>query len=69
MDYEAVDAKVKAYDRAAFRQWRAQQKAAGTYEQTMARIYSGWNVTSEDQLVPWTQQDERQIERWLDGGG
>ncbi len=64
----AVDAKVKAYDRAAFRQWRARQQAAGTYEQTMARIYSGWNVTSEDQLVPWTEQDERQVERWLDEG-
>jgi len=68
VDYEAVDAKVKAYDRASFRQWRTEQKSAGTYEQTMARIYSGWDRFAEGDLQPWTDRDEAQVRRWLDAG-
>jgi len=68
VDYEAVDAKVKAYDRAAFRQWRDEQKAAGTYEDLMARVYSGWDDLPDEEVMPWTAEDEAQIERWLEEG-
>ncbi len=67
VDYEAVDAKVKQYDRRSFRQWRAEQKATGTYEQTMAAIYSGWDGLAPQDASPWTAEDERKIERWLAG--
>jgi arylsulfatase K len=65
VDYEAVDAKVKAYDRAAFREWRDEQNAAGTYGDQMARIYSGFDRLPDDEVMPWTDKDEAQIERWL----
>ena len=65
VDYEAVDAKVKAYDRAAFREWRDEQKAAGTYNDQMARIYSGFDNVPDEEIMPWTGEDEAQIERWL----
>jgi len=67
VDYEAVDAKVKEYDRSSFRQWREEQRAAGTYERTMARIYSGWDHLSDDEVQPWTAEDEERIEQWLAG--
>ena len=65
VDYEAVDARAKEYDRRSFRQWRAEEQAAGTYEQTMARIHSGWDDLGEDQITPWAEQDEKLIEQWL----
>jgi arylsulfatase K len=67
VDCEAVDAKVKAYDRRSFRQWRAEQQAAGTYEQMMARVYSGWDDLADDAVQPWTARDEAIIQRWLAG--
>jgi len=60
-----VDAKVKEYDRRSFRQWRDQQRAAGTYEQNMARIHSGWDNLPDGQIIPWTEQDEKLIDQWL----
>ena len=65
VDYEAVDAKVKEYDRRSFRQWRAEQRAAGTYEQAMAKVFSGWDALGDDEIQPWTAADERLIRRWL----
>ena len=68
VDYEAVDARVKQYDRDSFRRWRAEQRRAGTYERNMALVYSGWDGLTDDQTAPWTKADEDQIERWLAGG-
>lgn len=68
VDYEAVDAKVKAYDRDSFRAWRDEQRRAGTYAQTMAVIHSGFDRVPENELVPWTAEDEQIIEQWLERG-
>ncbi len=68
VDYEAVDAKVKAYDRRSFRQWREQMKAKGLYEKTMARIFSGWDNLPADAITPWTEKDEALIQQWMAGG-
>jgi len=68
VDYEAVDAKVKAYDRAAFARWREQERRAGTYQDTMARIFSGWDDLAPSDIVPWTDADEARIEAWLEAG-
>ncbi len=65
VDYEAVDARVKDYDRRSFRQWRRRQLEAGTYEQTMARVYSGWDNVTDQTLQPWSEEDERLIRQWL----
>lgn len=65
-DYEAVDAKVKAYDRRSFAHWRQEQKTAGTYQDLMTRIFSGWDRLTDNDLVPWTAEDEKQIARWLE---
>jgi arylsulfatase K len=67
VDYDEVDARAKAYDKAAFREWRAEQQAAGTYRDQMARIYSGFDNLPDDEVMPWTDEDEAQIERWLNG--
>jgi len=55
VDYEAVDAKVKAYDRASFRKWRA-GLTPEQYQSTMARLYK---------LGPWGPEHERQLDKWL----
>ena len=68
VDYEAVDAKAKAYDRASFRQWREEQRAAGTYEDMMARVFSGWDGLEPGEGTPWTEADEALIEEWLSAG-
>ena len=65
VDYEAVDAKVKAYDRTSFKEWRATMKAKGTYEKNMAEIFSGNEGLSDNNLKPWTEEDEALIEKWL----
>ena len=67
VDYEEVDARAKAYDRDAFRAWREEERAAGTYRDTMARIYSGFDGLRDDEIMPWTDADEEQIESWLAG--
>jgi arylsulfatase K len=65
VDYEAVDRRVKDYDRASFRQWRADHLAAGDYREIMARIFSGWDRLTESDLQPWTDTDEQRIADWL----
>jgi arylsulfatase A-like enzyme len=65
VDYQAVDAKVKAYDRASFAKWRSEMKAKGRYESAMAAIFSGGDHVDAEHLKPWTAGDEAQIEKWL----
>ena len=65
VDYEAVDAKVKVYDRDAFAQWRDEEREAGTYRETMARVFSGWDNLKPEDIVPWTDEDEARITSWL----
>ncbi len=69
VDYEAVDAEVKAYDRASFRRWREEQLAAGTYHQNMAHLHSGWDHLDPSDIQPWREEDERRIVQWLEGKG
>lgn len=66
VDYEAVDAMAKEYDKRSFRAWRSEMKAKGTYEETMARIFSGFDYLAPQQVKPWTAKDDRQITRWLE---
>lgn len=65
VDYEAVDRKVKAYDKASFRKWREERLAAGDYHELMARVFAGWADLAEGDTAPWTQEDERVVEAWL----
>jgi arylsulfatase K len=65
VDYEAVDTRVKAYDRRAFGAWRSARKAEGTYEQLMAWVYSGWDHLTAGDIRPWTPTDEALIINWL----
>ncbi len=68
VDCDAVDRKVKTYDRENFGRWRAEHRAAGDYHTLMSRIFSGWDYVSEDDCQPWTDADERRIEAWLQEG-
>jgi arylsulfatase K len=65
VDYETVDARVKAYDQRCFRRWRQEQRSAGTYESSMARIYSGWDDIRDEQVRPWTAEDEARVVAWM----
>lgn len=65
VDYEEVDRRAKAHDRAAFRKWRDEQRAAGTYAENMSRVFSGWDRLPDAEVQPWTADDERAIEAWL----
>lgn len=67
VDYPAVDAKVKAYDKASFRQWREETRADGTYEKLMAQLFSGWDGVPAAEIKPWTEKDEALIQQWLEG--
>ncbi len=65
VDYEAVDAKVKSYDKSSFIKWRNEQKKSGSYEENMALIHSGWDDLIEEDIDPWTKKDEEKIIEWL----
>lgn len=65
VDYEAIDAKVKIYDKESFRVWRTSHIQQGDYQELMARVYSGWDNLLDDEIIPWSQEDEKQIEGWL----
>lgn len=64
VDYPAVDAHIKRHDKQSFRRWRQEAMAEGTYRGLMGRIHNGW-VGPELQGDAWTDQDELQIEQWL----
>ena len=67
VDYEEADARAKAYDRAAFRQWRDETKAAGEYEDLMARVFSGWDDLEPEDIQPWTDEEEEALAKWMEG--
>lgn len=64
-DCEAIDAAARAYDRESFLRWSEQARADGTYEQTMAHVYSGFDRQCIEDLRPWTAGDETLIRQWL----
>jgi arylsulfatase A-like enzyme len=66
-DTAAIDARAKAYDRECFTNWREQTLADGTYRDTMAHIYSGYDRQCIEDIMPWTDEDEARIEAWLAG--
>ena len=65
VDYEAVDASAKAYDRASFGQWRKEHIETGDYRELMGRIFSGWDGLAPGEGNAWTDQDEDMIRSWL----
>ncbi len=52
VDYPAVDAKVKQYDKSNFLKWRAAMTPE-EYNKSMASIYQGWNPSHEAQIRKW----------------
>jgi choline-sulfatase len=64
-DCEGIDAQAKQYDRESFIAWQKQAKADGTYHDTMARVYSGHDRVCIEDIAPWTDTNEQQIEAWL----
>jgi len=64
-DCEGIDAQAKQYDKDQFTAWRNEQKKNGDYEDTMARIYSGFDRMSIEDITPWYAEDEKRIDAWL----
>ena len=52
VDYEAVDAKVKQYDRDSYRAWRA-GIGEEPYEQAMSEILPGWSDRERKMSETW----------------
>lgn len=66
-DCEGIDSRARAYDREEFLKWREKARAEGTYESTMAHVYSGYDRQCIEDILPWTDREEAQIEAWLRG--
>ena len=64
-DCEGIDARAKQYDREHFVTWREQARKEGIYEDAMARVYSGYDRVCIEDIAPWTDENEQQIEAWL----
>ena len=64
-DCDGIDQRAKAYDREEFLKWRDKAKAEGTYESTMAHVYSGYDRQCIEDIRPWTGMEEEQIDTWL----
>jgi arylsulfatase A-like enzyme len=64
-DCRVIDARAKEYDRASFLRWREEALGNGTYRETMAKVYSGFDHLCIEDIVPWRDEDEERIERWL----
>jgi hypothetical protein len=52
VDYTAVDAKVKRYNKESFRAWRA-KLSEQEYQESMAQIYAGWKPEHEQLIRKW----------------
>ena len=52
IEYEAVDAKVKRYDRESYRAWRA-EIGEDEYERAMAEILPGWSDREREMTETW----------------
>ncbi len=55
IDYPAVDAQVKEYDNAAFREWRGSLSDA-EYQAAMAKMIPGWGDTHEERIRAWLDE-------------
>ena len=64
-DCEGIDARAKQYDKESFIAWRKKAKAGGTYHDTMARVYSGYDRLCIEDIAPWADESEQQLEAWL----
>lgn len=69
IDCREIDARAKRYDRASFVAWRETARRNGIYEETMSRVYSGFDRLCIEDIVRWRPEDERQIEEWLERTG
>ncbi|MCL2834529.1 MAG: sulfatase-like hydrolase/transferase [Treponema sp.] len=66
-DLDMVGKLVEENGQDCFRVWRDEQKTAGTYEKTMARIYAGWDHIGGDDKIPvWSDANEKKIIGWLE---
>ena len=54
VDYDAVDKRAKAYDKASFVEWRARQTLE-SYKEAMNDLYKG----------KWTPEIDSMIDKWL----
>lgn len=64
-DLEGIEQRARRSDARNFRRWREEQQRLGTYQQTMARIFSGFDCLCIGDVKPWTAADEAQVEDWL----
>ena len=64
-DCEGIDARAKQYDKESFIAWSKEAKVDGTYHDTMARVYSGYDRLCIEDIAPWTDENEQQLEAWL----
>ena len=66
VDVEEVDRKAKKYDKENFRKWRQEHLEKGDYNKIMATVYSGFDRLAIEDIIPWREEDEKQIKEWLD---
>ena len=62
---QEIDDRAKQYDKESFMAWSEKAKANGTYHETMASVYSGFDRLCIEDISPWTNENEQKIEAWL----
>jgi len=65
VDYQKITEKVESYKKRSFSKWCDDLKDMNLYEPMMAHIYSGGIRLSEDEIKPWTGEDQKKIIKWL----
>ena len=62
---QEIDDRAKQYDKESFMAWSEKAKANGTYHETMASVYSGFDRLCIEDISPWTNENEQKIEAWI----
>ncbi len=66
VDFNSVANIVIENDKNCFRVWRHEQLLAGTYNDNMSLIFSGYDHRLAEDITKWSEEDEQKIIDWLE---
>jgi arylsulfatase K len=66
IDCEEIDRRAKRYDKTSFQTWRDSLGSRNEYEDTMSRVYSGFDHLCIEDIMLWRDEDEQKIRAWME---